>query len=112
MSLCVLISQRISVPLCLFPVALINLESFACAVGQTNSALSNEELEEYEYCTFFNRKEILLVHQRFSQLKMDTGEDIVALKNVLKLPEITNNPFRERCAKRTCINNRIRVTFR
>lgn len=65
-------------------------------MGQSHSALSNEELEEYEYCTFFNRKEILHVHQRFIQLKKEEGSSIVPLKNMLELAEIQNNPFRER----------------
>eukprot|EP00035_Acanthoeca_spectabilis_P037583 m.46137 g.46137 ORF g.46137 m.46137 type:complete len:181 (+) comp8723_c0_seq1:48-590(+) len=65
-------------------------------MGQTTSALDKQELEEYEFCTFFNKKEILHVHSVFEKLKKGGTKDIVPLKDMLELPEIQHNPFKER----------------
>ena len=52
-------------------------------MGGQQSTLSPEELEEYQDCTFFTKKEILHVHRRFREL---AG---TALKPDEKLPMAT-----------------------
>ncbi len=42
-------------------------------MGQKQSTLSPEELEEYQDCTFFTKKEILHVHRRFRELSSKSG---------------------------------------
>jgi hypothetical protein len=37
-------------------------------MGQSSSAFSQEQLEEYEDCTFLSKKEILHIHKRFIDL--------------------------------------------
>jgi hypothetical protein len=52
-------------------------------MGGQQSTLSPEELEEYQDCTFFTKKEILHVHRKFREL---AG---TALKPDEKLPMAT-----------------------
>ncbi|KAK6642783.1 hypothetical protein RUM43_004285 [Polyplax serrata] len=57
-------------------------------------------------CTFFTRKEILRVHKRFREINPDVvpksmtrNEPItvlVSMEEILKLPELRENPFRQR----------------
>eukprot|EP00051_Salpingoeca_urceolata_P026807 m.478787 g.478787 ORF g.478787 m.478787 type:complete len:180 (-) comp21231_c0_seq1:259-798(-) len=64
-------------------------------MGQKQSTFTQDELEEYQDCTFFTKKEILHVHKRFRQLNTRNAERIT-LSEVLELPELKVNPFRER----------------
>jgi len=72
--------------------------------------LTAEELEEYEYCTFFNKKEILHIHKRFvghvygddktkEQLPPSLNTTPVSMEKFLTLPELQYNPFVEQICK-------------
>lgn len=73
-------------------------------MGQTQSLITQEDLEEYQDCTFFSKKEIIHVHKRFTQLTEGVGEINgvggmgvkVALDNITSIDELKNNPFAER----------------
>lgn len=64
-------------------------------MGQAKSTLSATLLEEYQDCTFFTKKEILHIHERFQQINT-RHEDKLTLQEMLELPEIKYNPFRNR----------------
>ena len=52
------------------------------------TALDSQQLEDYQNCTFFTKKEILHVHQRFLSLKReDNKSDKVSMAELLELPE-------------------------
>eukprot|EP01136_Pigoraptor_vietnamica_P043449 Opistho-1_new@18863 len=67
-------------------------------MGNSQSVFSEDQLEEYENCTFFTKKEILGIHQRFQQLNVDNKEKL-SREQVLALPELSVNPFREQIVK-------------
>lgn len=67
-------------------------------MGQSNSLLSADELEEYQDCTFFTKKEIIHVHKRYHQLNLRNAQKIT-LAEVLELPELKVNPFKVRICK-------------
>ena len=64
-------------------------------MGNTHTGFSQAELEEYQDCTFFTKREILHVHKRFQQLNT-RDQEILLMEEVLALPELKVNPFRER----------------
>ena len=75
-------------------------------MGQSTSAFTQEELDEYQDCTFFTKKEILHVNKRFQQLNARNGTRLT-MEEVLQLPELKVNPFRVRiCQVSCCYANR------
>jgi len=69
-------------------------------MGSSQSIFSEQELEDYQELTYFTKKEILHVYKRFRELDEPT---VAVQKNarlprdtVLKLPELQENPFRDR----------------
>lgn len=56
-------------------------------MGQKQSTLSPEELEEYQDCTFFTKKEILHVHKRYRELSSSSGrpDDKCDMRTVCRL---------------------------
>ncbi|CAF2951617.1 unnamed protein product [Rotaria sp. Silwood2] len=71
-------------------------------MGGKQSLLSDEDLRDYQTLTFLNRQEILKVLKRFIQLtSVNTqherrSERRLSKKQAIKLPELRENPFRER----------------
>ncbi|CEF67430.1 Calcium and integrin-binding protein 1 [Strongyloides ratti] len=67
---------------------------------------SREQLEEYQDCTFFTKKDILRLYKRFNALNPNkvlpnmqgTRPSIITLtyEEVEKMPELKENPFRRR----------------
>uniref|UniRef100_A0A0K0EEC6 Calcium and integrin-binding family member 2 n=1 Tax=Strongyloides stercoralis TaxID=6248 RepID=A0A0K0EEC6_STRER len=67
---------------------------------------SREQLEEYQDCTFFTKKDILRLYKRFNALNPNkvfpnmqgTRTSIITLtyEEVEKMPELRENPFRRR----------------
>eukprot|EP00045_Choanoeca_perplexa_P006502 m.55553 g.55553 ORF g.55553 m.55553 type:complete len:131 (+) comp13658_c0_seq5:72-464(+) len=62
----------------------------------TDSSLSPQQLEEYQDCTFFTKKEILYVHKKFRDL---ASADRVGIQRVMDIDELKNNPFRKRICR-------------
>ncbi|XP_034935498.1 calcium and integrin-binding family member 3 [Chelonus insularis] len=78
-------------------------------MGNKIAIFSEEQLEDYQDCTFFTRKEILRIFERFRDMgetgvvpKVMTSEEALRLKlplsSLAKIPEFKENPFRERIA--------------
>ncbi|ELU10268.1 hypothetical protein CAPTEDRAFT_3898 [Capitella teleta] len=91
-------------------------------MGSKQSAFSDEQLDAYQDCTFFSKKEILRIYKRFQELspsaipKQTRGgagapsqclrvsqadvesmpEFKVAARLILDMPELKENPFRRR----------------
>ncbi|XP_057318859.1 calcium and integrin-binding family member 3-like [Microplitis mediator] len=79
-------------------------------MGNKVATFTEEQLEEYQDCTFLTRKEILRIFKRFRELgdpgavpKTMTPEQASQLKLPLsclsKIPELKENPFRDRIAE-------------
>ncbi|XP_064474926.1 calcium and integrin-binding family member 2-like [Ornithodoros turicata] len=78
-------------------------------MGNKVVTFTEEQLEDYQDCTYFTRKEILRVHKRFRELDMQrvpavmTGDEAhtidVPMEKIEKMPELKENPFRQRICK-------------
>ncbi|KXS15971.1 EF-hand [Gonapodya prolifera JEL478] len=80
------------------------------AMGNKNSHFSDEELDVLEECTFFTRREILKIHKWFKQIAGKT-KDTLTRTEFLALPELAQNPFKERIADAFITNEDSNVTF-
>ncbi|XP_028306974.1 calcium and integrin-binding family member 2 isoform X2 [Gouania willdenowi] len=73
-------------------------------MGNKQTIFTDEQLDAYQDCTFFTRKEILRLHGRYHELAphlvpMDyTNEPDckVPLSLIVNMPELKENPFRNR----------------
>ncbi|KAI7813879.1 calcium and integrin-binding family member 2-like [Triplophysa rosa] len=73
-------------------------------MGNKQVTFKEEQLEEYQDCTFFTRKEILRLHRRFRELAPNlipldyTNSPDITLPSCLitSMPELKENPFRQR----------------
>ncbi|XP_026474848.1 calcium and integrin-binding family member 2 [Ctenocephalides felis] len=75
-------------------------------MGNKLATFTEEQLEDYQDCTFFTRKEILRVYKRFREVspeivpKCMTGDEPVTAKVprdlMERLPELRENPFKTR----------------
>ncbi|KAF6216884.1 hypothetical protein GE061_001234 [Apolygus lucorum] len=75
-------------------------------MGNKLVIFTEEQLEAYQDCTFFTRKEILRVQKRFrsicsgsvpkSMTRDEASTITVPFANIEKLPELKENPFRAR----------------
>ncbi|XP_063928528.1 calcium and integrin-binding family member 2 isoform X2 [Zophobas morio] len=76
-------------------------------MGNKLLTFTEQQLENYQDCTFFTRKEILRVHKKFREIRPDLvpkrmrqNEQVtirVPLEDVVeKLPELRENPFKQR----------------
>ena len=75
-------------------------------MGNSTSVFSNEQLEEYQDCTFFTKKEILHIHKRFRQLVADprrTEDARVPVADIMAIPELRVNPFKHRIVQVGCV---------
>ncbi|KAM9765620.1 calcium and integrin-binding family member 2-like [Menidia menidia] len=76
-------------------------------MGNKQTTFTDEQLEAYQDCTFFTRKQILRLHGRFRELAphlvpldYTNNPDIkVPLALIVSMPELKENPFRERIVK-------------
>ena len=77
--------------------------------ASSSSFLSPQDLENYQDCTFFTKKEILHIHKRFRNLKRDPRAEKLSIEEVKQLPELRVgissplnqqvNPFADRICK-------------
>ncbi|CAB1454796.1 unnamed protein product [Pleuronectes platessa] len=73
-------------------------------MGNKQTTFTDEQLEAYQDCTFFTRKEILRLHGRYRELAphlvpldYTNSPDIrVPLTLIVTMPELKENPFRDR----------------
>ena len=72
-------------------------------MGQGHSVFDEKQLEQYQDCTYFTSKQILKLYKRFSSLNRDKIDpkkaDVTTRLNfaeVQSMPELRENPFRER----------------
>lgn len=75
-------------------------------MGNKVVTFTDQQLEDYQDCTFFTRKEILRVHQRFRETSPDLVPKVmtegqatsiqVPRERIEKLPELVENPFKTR----------------
>uniref|UniRef100_A0A667Y5P6 Calcium and integrin-binding family member 2 n=1 Tax=Myripristis murdjan TaxID=586833 RepID=A0A667Y5P6_9TELE len=73
-------------------------------MGNKQTIFTDEQLDAYQDCTFFTRKEILRLHSRYHELAphlvpMDYTNDPdckVPLALIVNMPELKENPFRNR----------------
>ncbi|XP_023809563.1 calcium and integrin-binding family member 2 isoform X2 [Oryzias latipes] len=73
-------------------------------MGNKQTTFTEEQLEAYQDCTYFTRKEILRLHGRFRELAphlvpldYTNNPDVkVPLTLIVTMPELKENPFRER----------------
>ncbi|XP_034246209.1 calcium and integrin-binding family member 2 [Thrips palmi] len=75
-------------------------------MGNKLVTFTEEQLNDYQDCTFFTRKEILRVHKKFRELQPDlvprtmTKDDAVHVRvarDIMeRLPELRENPFKSR----------------
>ncbi|XP_035803628.1 calcium and integrin-binding family member 2-like isoform X1 [Amphiprion ocellaris] len=73
-------------------------------MGNKQTTFTDEQLEAFQDCTFFTRKEILRLHSRYRELAphlvpldYTNNPDIrVPLALIVTMPELKENPFRDR----------------
>ncbi|KAH8252613.1 hypothetical protein KR032_000801 [Drosophila birchii] len=75
-------------------------------MGNKVVTFTEQQLDDYQDCTFFTRKEILRVHKRFRELRPDlvprqmtegqASSVKVPCECIEKMPELRENPFRRR----------------
>lgn len=75
-------------------------------MGNKITIFTEDQLEAYQDCTFFTRKEILRIFRRYRELCPDTvpldmtrGQDSsvkVPKTEIEKMPELRENPFKQR----------------
>ncbi|XP_015603177.1 calcium and integrin-binding family member 3 [Cephus cinctus] len=79
-------------------------------MGNTVPTFSEEQLEDYQDCTFFTRKEILRIYKRFREMgepgmvphsmtPQEAANLRLPLSCLARLPELKENPFRERISE-------------
>ncbi|EEB12837.1 predicted protein [Pediculus humanus corporis] len=90
-------------------------------MGNKFVTFTEDQLEDYQDCTFFTRKEILRVHKRFREINPDVVPKtmtknepvtvLVSMEEVLKLPELRENPFRQRICEVFSNDGKGNLTF-
>ncbi|XP_017961309.2 calcium and integrin-binding family member 2 [Drosophila navojoa] len=85
---------------------LLSLIPASHKMGNKIVTFTEQQLDDYQDCTFFTRKEILRVHKRFRELRPDlvprqmtegqASSVKVPRECIEKMPELRENPFRRR----------------
>ncbi|KAM9711116.1 calcium and integrin-binding family member 2 isoform 3-T3 [Dama dama] len=73
-------------------------------MGNKQTIFTEEQLDNYQDCTFFNKKDILKLHARFYELApnlvpMDYRKSPIVhvpMSLIVQMPELRENPFKER----------------
>ncbi|XP_011793822.1 PREDICTED: calcium and integrin-binding family member 2 isoform X3 [Colobus angolensis palliatus] len=73
-------------------------------MGNKQTIFTEEQLDNYQDCTFFNKKDILKLHSRFYELApnlvpMDYRKSPIVhvpMSLIIQMPELRENPFKER----------------
>lgn len=75
-------------------------------MGNKVVTFTDQQLEDYQDCTFFTRKDILRVHKRFRETSPELVPEVmtegqatsiqVPRERIEKMPELVENPFKGR----------------
>ncbi|KAM9183433.1 calcium and integrin-binding family member 2 isoform 3-T3 [Dugong dugon] len=73
-------------------------------MGNKQTIFTEEQLDNYQDCSFFNKKDILKLHARFYELApnlvpMDYRKSPIVhvpMSLIIQMPELRENPFKER----------------
>ncbi|EDO36724.1 predicted protein [Nematostella vectensis] len=89
-------------------------------MGNKVCAFTEEQLEDYQDCTFFTRADILRIHKRYRALhpvlipddykELET-QPLLKMRHLLKLPELKENPFKCRICQVFSVNGSGALTF-
>ncbi|KAJ3335769.1 hypothetical protein HDU93_004457 [Gonapodya sp. JEL0774] len=79
-------------------------------MGNKNSHFTDEELDVLEECTFFTKREILRIHKWFKRIT-GKSKDTLTRDEFLALPELAQNPFKERIAEAFITSGDKNATF-
>ncbi|GAB1605334.1 calcium and integrin-binding protein 1-like [Argonauta hians] len=83
-------------------------------MGNSNTALNHDELEAYQELTFFTRRDILNVYDRYKMLagnKEIDRDTRLDQKTICQLPELKVNPFKDRICQVFSSQNDGSLTF-
>ncbi|XP_076668238.1 calcium and integrin-binding family member 2 isoform X2 [Andrena cerasifolii] len=79
-------------------------------MGNKIATFTEEQLEDYQDCTFFTRKEILRIYKRFREMgnpgvvprsmtPLQASTLRIPLSCLTRIPELKENPFRQRISE-------------
>ncbi|XP_045660402.1 calcium and integrin-binding family member 2 isoform X2 [Ursus americanus] len=88
-------------------------------MGNKQTIFTEEQLDNYQDCTFFNKKDILKLHARFYELApnlvpMDYRKSPVVhvpMSLITQMPELRENPFKERIVEAFSEDGEGNLTF-
>ncbi|XP_038623115.1 calcium and integrin-binding family member 2 isoform X1 [Tachyglossus aculeatus] len=88
-------------------------------MGNKQTIFTDEQLDNYQDCSFFTRKEILRLHERFHELApnlvpMDYRKNpivTVPMQLIINMPELKENPFKERIVESFSEDGEGNLTF-
>ncbi|XP_034523654.1 calcium and integrin-binding family member 2 isoform X6 [Ailuropoda melanoleuca] len=88
-------------------------------MGNKQTIFTEEQLDNYQDCTFFNKKDILKLHARFYELApnlvpMDYRKSPVVhvpMSLIIQMPELRENPFKERIVEAFSEDGEGNLTF-
>eukprot|EP00045_Choanoeca_perplexa_P012158 m.131425 g.131425 ORF g.131425 m.131425 type:complete len:191 (-) comp15910_c0_seq1:29-601(-) len=64
--------------------------------GSSSQLIDPEDLALYEECTYFTKKEIRKVKLLFNKVIKDTSANAIPKTDILDMPQLRQNPFKER----------------
>ncbi|XP_066885544.1 calcium and integrin-binding family member 2 isoform X3 [Kogia breviceps] len=88
-------------------------------MGNKQTIFTEEQLDNYQDCTFFNKKDILKLHARFYELApnlvpMDYRKSPIVhvpMSLIIQMPELRENPFKERIVEAFSEDGEGNLTF-
>uniref|UniRef100_A0A6I8NEG0 Calcium and integrin-binding family member 2 n=1 Tax=Ornithorhynchus anatinus TaxID=9258 RepID=A0A6I8NEG0_ORNAN len=88
-------------------------------MGNKQTIFTDEQLDNYQDCSFFTRKEILRLHERYYELApnlvpMDYRKNpivTVPMQLIINMPELKENPFKERIVESFSEDGEGNLTF-
>nr|XP_036869490.1 calcium and integrin-binding family member 2 isoform X2 [Manis javanica] len=88
-------------------------------MGNKQTIFTEEQLDNYQDCTFFNKKDILKLHARFYELApnlvpMDYRKSPIVhvpMSLIVQMPELRENPFKERIVESFSEDGEGNLTF-
>uniref|UniRef100_A0AAA9TVB5 Calcium and integrin-binding family member 2 n=6 Tax=Bos TaxID=9903 RepID=A0AAA9TVB5_BOVIN len=94
-------------------------DAAAATMGNKQTIFTEEQLDNYQDCTFFNKKDILKLHARFYELApnlvpMDYRKSPIVhvpMSLIIQMPELRENPFKERIVEAFSEDGEGNLTF-
>ncbi|KAM8783859.1 calcium and integrin-binding family member 2 isoform 1-T1 [Rhynchonycteris naso] len=88
-------------------------------MGNKQTIFTDEQLDNYQDCTFFNKNDILKLHARFYELApnvvpMDYRKSPIVhvpMNLIIQMPELRENPFKERIVEAFSQDGEGNLTF-